>query len=276
MANTKLTADGLGITVWWALPNAFADPRRPTVAEMNSSAINVTDSVAWENYSFGASASTQNSDPGMGDVGNVQSRGFAQFGGTISFFYPKDYLDSANEHLITFLALEKPLTVGYLIIRVDGKKTTATVGDNQKNAVALDFLRIYKVIEDGWSDVNTGEADFKYTITFQPQGDLWINAMVAPVSVATIAPIGATAYSAAAPGRGTPMGAYITGRQLASVASQWSGYPGHFNWTSSDPTKATVDANGVVRAVAAGSTSIVATHKATGLVSTALPVTITA
>lgn len=91
MANTKLTADGLGITVWWALPNAFADPRKPTVAEMNSNAINVTDSVSWENYSFGASASTQNSDPAMGDVGNVQSRGFAQFGGTISFFYPFNY-----------------------------------------------------------------------------------------------------------------------------------------------------------------------------------------
>jgi len=276
MANTKLTADGLGVTVWWALPNAFADPRRPTVAEMTSNAVNVTDSVAWENYSFGASASTQNSDPSMGDVGNVQSRGFAQFGGTISFFYPKDYLDSANEHLITFLALEKPLTLGYVILRVDGKKTTATVGDSQKGAVALDFLRIYKVMSDGWSDVNTGEADFKYTITFQPQGDLWVNAMVAPVSVATIAPIGATAYSAAAPGRGTPMAAYITGRQLSSVASQWNGYPGHFNWTSSDPTKATVDQNGVVRAVAAGSTTITATHKATGLASTGLAVTITA
>lgn len=276
MANTKITADGLGVTVWWALPNAFANPARPTLAEMNSNAVNVTDSVAWENYSFGASASTQNSDPSMGDVGNVQSRGFAQFGGTISFFYPKDYLDSSNEHLITFLALEKPLTVGYVIIRVDGKKTTGGTGDSQKGAVALDFLRIYKVISDGWSDVNTGEADFKYSITFQPQGDLWVNAVVAPVSVAAIVPIGPAVYSVATQGRGTPLAAYITGRQLSSITNQWSGYPGQFNWSSSDPSKGSVDQNGVFHPVAAGSTTVTATHKATGLASTGLAITVTA
>lgn len=276
MANTKITADGLGVTLWFALPNAFADPSRPTVAELNSGAVNITDSVAWENYSFGASASTQRSDPAMGDVGNVQSRGFAQFGGTISFFYPRDYLDSSNEHLITFLALEQPLTVGYIVIRIDGKKTTGSSDDKDKGAVALDFVRVYKIMSDGWSDTNTGEADFKYSITFQPQGDLWANAVVAPVSVATIAPIGTANYSVATAGRGTPLAAYITGRQLAAVTNQWNGYPGHFNWSSSNPNIASVDANGVLHPLAAGSTSITATHKATGLVSTAFPVTITA
>jgi len=269
--DTKLTADGLGITIWWALPNTFADPRNPTAVEINSGAINVTKSTSWENWGFGAQASTQNSDPAIGDVGNVQFRGFAQFGGTISFFYPNNYTDLSNEHLVTFEAVRDPRTLGYILIRVDGAKTTAGTDDSDKPAVDGDFLRIYRVLSDGWADVNTGETSFKYTITFQPQGELYMNAVVGTHTISTPAPIGATDYSV---GGKTPLSAYVTGRQLASDTGIWSGYPGWFQWTSSDPTIATVDANGVVTGVSAGEVDITATHKTTRIASTALSVTI--
>lgn len=276
MANTKLIGDGNGITVWWALPNYAANPAKPTVAELNA-AINVTESVAWENFGFGAEASNQVSDPSLIDVGNTQSRGFAQFGGTISFFYPSKYtpIDATDKNQVTFLALEKQWTLGYLIIRVDGQKTTGGLGDPNKVAVANDFVSIYKVLSDGWADVNTGEVNFKYTITFQPQGDLWVNAIVATAAtLVTPVAIGTPNYVSASNGR-TPLATYYTGRQLVNVAGQVNGYPGWFNWTSSAPAIATVDANGVVWARSAGTAQITASDPVTGAVSTPLSVTIT-
>ena len=267
MANTKLTANGLAITIWFALPNAFANPANPTANEINSGAINVTSSVAWANYSFGAQASNQTSDPSVIDVGNTQTRGFAQFGGTISFFYPKTYTDSADEALITFEGLRTPRTLGYIVIRVDGKKdaidTPAQDGD---------FLRIYKVMSDGWSDVNTGEENFKYTITFQPQGDLWINAVVGAVAVSTPAPIGTPDYAI---GGKTPLSAYLTGRELAKKDGQYDGYPGWFEWVVDNPNLAHVDGNGVLHADAAGEVNITAVWPHTNTSSTPLTVTIT-
>jgi hypothetical protein len=273
MANTKLNADGYAITAWFGLPNFAVNPAKPTVAEINATS-NITTSIAWDNFSFGVSASNQNSDPSMGDVGNTQVRGFAQFGGAISFFYPYDYTDNSNILLTTFNLLDAPRTLGYLIFRVDGLKTTAALPDKAKVGVAGDFITVYKVLTDGWTDVNTGENNFKYTITFQPQGDIWVNAQInTAVTVVTPVAIGATNY--ASPTGKTPLSSYLTGRQLASVAGFWSGTPGWLTWQSSDTTKASVDRNGVVRALAAGSVNITATDPNTGAVSTALAITIT-
>jgi len=271
MANTKLNADGYAITVWWALPNAFSDWKKPTVAELNATT-DVTASVAWENYSFGTQASNQNSDPSFIDVGNPQTRGFANFGGTISFYYPNNYTDTANEYLTTFDALSEPRTLGYVVIRVDGQKTTSSAAVQNKVAVAGDFVRIYKVISDGWADVNTGENAFKYSITFQPQGNLWVNAVVdTSVTVATPAAVGSADYTV---GGKTPLGSYITGRQLSANSGLNSGTPGWLVWASDDTAVATVDQNGVVTGVSAGDADITATWEATGTSSTALSITI--
>jgi hypothetical protein len=273
MANTKLNADGYGITAWWALPNAFANPAKPTVAELTATT-DVTTAIAWENFSFGSQASNQNSDPSLGDVGNTQVRGFAAFGGTVSFFYPYNYTDSSNLLLTTFNLLRTPRTLGYLVFRVDGYKTTGAAGDKSKVPVANDFVTVYKVMSDGWSDVNVGENAFKYTITFQPQGDLWVNAVVA-TSVTVVTPVAIGTVNYVSPNGRTPLGSYITGRQLAAVTNIWNGYPGRFTWATSNPAVATVDANGVVRARSAGTAQITATDPNTGTASTALSVTIT-
>lgn len=274
MANTKVFSSGTSLSVWFGLPNYAANPANPTAAEINATQ-NVTASVAWASYSFTAAASTQNSDPSFIDIGDTKIRGFGQFGGSISFFYPNNYTDNTDVNVQTFTALKAPRTLGYLIIRSDGLKTTSSVGDVNKAAVTADFVYIYKVMSDGWVDVNVGEVDFKYTITFQPQGYLWANAFVGTVTIATPVAIGATAYNHASPGNGTPLGSYFTGRQLAAVTNFWNGTPGWLSWSSSDPTKATVDANGTVKAVAAGVVSIIATDNVSGIASTALSITIT-
>lgn len=275
MANTKLLADGTSLTIWWALPNYAANPAKPTVAELNA-ARDITCDVAWDGFSFGAQASNQTSDPSLCDVGNRQTRGFAQFGGSISIFLPNSYwpLDVTNTTQGTFYALGTPLTMGYLIIRADGRKTTAGVADAAKPAVAGDFVSIYKVQSDGYSMVNTGDVNFKTTITFLPQGDLYTNAIVdtAP-TIVTPAPIGAA--NLVSPTGKTPLGTYWTGRQLAAAAGFWSGYPSWFTWATSTPTTVSVDRNGVMLALAPGAFSVTATDPITGISSTAYSGTIT-
>jgi hypothetical protein len=250
------------MVIRWALPGFAANWKKPTVAEVNAT-LDVTDSVAWANFSFGNQASNQVSDPSIADSGNVQARGFAQFGGTISFFYPRAYGNSADANSNTFEALDVPGTIGYILIRADGVITPA----GGRLAVAGDFWHIYRVISDGWSDVNTGEENFKYTITVQPQGDLWVNANVNTSVTVTASITGGNSFTV---GQKKPGVAYLSGRQVHT-----EGYPGAFTWASSDTTKATVDSNGVVVGVAAGTANITATWPATGTASSSIAVTVT-
>lgn len=271
MAETRVTADGYGVTVWWFAANAFSNWKKPTTAEF-ATGVNITGSISWENWSFGAQASQQNSDPSMLDVGNTQTLGFAQFGGQVTFFYPDNYTDVTDDSYITFAALDQPRTVGYLVIRADGQKTTGGSPDKTKDIVANDFVSIYKVMSDAWSDTVTGQNNFKYTITFLPQGDLYVNAIVASsVTVVTPAAIGATDYSV---GGKTPLSAYLSGRELVDVTNIANGYPAWFDWASDDPSVASVDSNGVVTGVSAGSADITATWPATGTSSSALTISI--
>lgn len=270
MANTKYYPDGYSLTMWWATDNAFANPSNPTAAELNNSE-NVTCAVAWDSYGFGSNASSQNSDPTWCDVGNTQTRGFADFGGAISFVYPANYTDVTNPLVRAFLALKEPWTIGYLVIRIDGKKTTGGAGDVDKPAVNGDFVRVYRVMSDGWQDAVTGELSFKYAVTFTPQGQVYVNAPVGPVTLTAPAPIGAADYTIA--GR-TPLSGYRTGRQLAAVTGEWSGTPGWFRWLSSDPNVASVDRNGVVTGVSAGTASITYVDDLANVTSPALEVTV--
>ena len=260
MANTKVQSSG-NIVVRWALPGFAANWKKPTVAEVNAT-LDVTDSVAWANFSFGTQASNQVSDPGIADVGNVQTRGFAQFGGTISFYYPRTYNNSADANSNTFEALDTPNTLGYILVRADGVVTPA----GGRIAVANDFWHVYKVLTDGWADVNTGEENFKYTITFQPQGDLWSNAMVATAVTITFSATGGATLTI---GAKKAMIAYLTGRQVHT-----EGYPGAFTWVSSNTAQLTVDANGVIKGIAAGSPTVTPTWPASGTAGTPLTIVV--
>lgn len=261
MANTKLATSG-NLTAWWGTTSAFANPAKPTATELNA-CLDITQAIAYDSFGFGAQASNKNSDPSWADTGNVEARGFANYGGAISFFYPTAFDVATDNSYLTWEALDQRLTIGFLVIRIDGTKTNAT-------ATANDFVRVYKVQTDGWSDVNTGEVNFKYTITFQPQGLMYIDAVVATTAPVPIIGLMGGGTSLTVVGGKKATISYRTGRQLAT-----NGTPNFFTYTSSDITKATVDNNGVVVPLAAGSVSITATDKVTGAASTPLALTIT-
>lgn len=263
MTNTKKPVTG-NLTAWWGTAAAFANPNNPTVAELGA-CIDITQALSYDNFGFGAQASNKTSDPSWADTGNVQTRGFANYSGTITFFFPAAFDVATDNTFLTWDALHARLTVGFLVFRYDGTKLNATAGAN-------DFVNVYKVQTDAWTDLNIGENSFKYTVAFEPQGMMYKSAVVgtpAPVPVLNIGPGTATISLAAEKRRNTI--AYRTGRQVSN-----NGTPSYFTYTSSDTTKATVDTNGVITAVAIGSANITATDKVTGAVSTALAITVTA
>lgn len=272
MANTQLTADGLAISVWWALPNYAVDPWNPTALEVNS-ALDLTCEISWSDWSFGAQASNQISDPYLCDVGNSQTRGLAQFGGTASLAYPSQYTDLSDTTAAAFAALSQPGTEGYMIIRVDGLKTTGGSPDKAKPAQTGDFISVYRVQSDGYSDSVTGAdlGSFKYTITFIPRGEVYVFTRVGAGTVSTPAPVGAADLTV---GGKTPLSAYFSDRPLAIDAGEWEGYPGAFDWSVDDSSVARVDANGVLHGLSAGDVEVVATHKITRDASPAYAATI--
>jgi hypothetical protein len=240
MTDVKVPASG-NIRVWWALPNAFANFEAPTAAELNA-CLDVSDSISWNDFDFGLSASNTIDDPAITAIGKVSDRGAAQFGGGVSFYYPGAFGDASSDYSVTYDAMDQPRTPGFLVIRVDGDKSAAPTASNGN------LVSVYKVMTDGYAEVITGEEAFRYTITFLQQGDLAVRTVVGgtiPVTAATLT---------VATGAKAALTATVGGRN----------YTNGVKWTTSAPAKATVSSAGIVTGVAAGAATITATYEATG------------
>lgn len=235
MADVKIAASG-NIRVWYATDGAFSDYENPTAAEINA-ALDISDAISWNDYSFNLEASNQIEDPAITSDGKIIDRGYTNWGGTISFYYPKSFDDATSTYSLTYDALDAPRTSGFLVVRIDGEESSANAADG-------DLVHCFKVMTDGYAESVTGEEAFRYTITFLPQGQYVVRTVV---------------------GGGTPV---VTPATLASSAGDkdelavtWGGrnYTNGVTYTTSDATKATVSNAGVITSVAAGSATITAT-----------------
>lgn len=239
MTDVKVPSSG-NIRVWWALPNAFANWQAPTAAEINA-CLDVSDSVSWNDFGFGIQASNTIDDPAITAIGKVSDRGASQYGGTISFYYPRNFDDAGNAYSLTYDALDQPRTLGYVVWRIDGEEVT-------QDAANGDLVSVAKVMTDGYAESITGEEAFRYTVTFLSQGDLAVRTVVGattPIIPSTLA-------------------VAVGGVEVLSATVGGRIYTNGVKWTSSDSTKATVSSAGIVTGVAAGSATITATYEATG------------
>jgi hypothetical protein len=240
MTDVKVPASG-NIRVWWALPNAFSNWEAPTAAEINAS-LDVSNSTSWNDLDFGLQASNTIDDPAITALGIVTDRGAAQFGGSMSFYYPGAFDDASNEYSLTYDALDQPRTTGYLVMRIDGEEST-------DQAATGDLVHVFKVMTDGYAESIVGEEAFRYTVTFLSQGDLAVRTVVGGGTV-VITP--------------DTLAMSVGDHERVAVTVGGRLYTNGVKYTSSDSTKATVSSAGVVTAVAAGSATITATYEATG------------
>ena len=235
MTDVKVPSSG-NIRVWWALSNAFSDYENPTATEINAS-LDISNAVSWNDFDFNLEASNQLEDPAITSLGKVIDRGYTNWGGSISLYYPRAFDDSTSEYSDVYDALDAPRTTGFLVLRVDGEESTALAANG-------DLVHCFKVVTDGYAESITGEEAFRYTVTFLPQGDYVVRTVV-----------GAGAVDV------TPATLASSVNDVDVATCTWGGrnYTNGVTWTSSDNTVATVSSAGIITSVAAGSATITAT-----------------
>jgi hypothetical protein len=235
MTDVKLPASG-NIRVWWGATSAFADYKNPTANEVNA-CLDISDAVSWNDFGFNLEASNQLDDPAITALGKVVDRGFTNWGGTISFYYPKDFDDASSKYSLVYDTLDAPRTAGYVIIRIDGAEAGAAAADGN-------MVHVLKVMTDGYSESVTGEEAFRYTVSMLPQGSFAIRTIVGGGAVALSDATLATAAG-----------------DFDLLTATWGSrnYSHGLKWTSSDNTVATVSSGGVVSSIASGTATITGT-----------------
>ena len=243
MTDVKVPASG-NIRVWWALENSFANYEAPTAVELNA-CLDISDAISWNDFDFNLDASNQIDDPAITTVGKKIDRGYTNFGGSLSLYYPRDFDDATSLYSLAYDALDQPRTRGFLVIRIDGEESTA-------QAQAGDMVHVFRVVTDGYAESIVGEEAFRYTVTFLPQGDFAVRTILAGVSAAAVE-ISPASLS---------MDVGDIKRLQGTVGGRR--YSTGLRWRSDDTDVATVSAAGVVTAVGAGSANITATNQYNG------------
>lgn len=241
--------------VWWLPANGLANPEAPTVAELTA-ALRISKGIAFEGYDFAVSDSEQNDDRGLEDPATAQSRGFAQFGGSMSFFWPHDLDDTTSDFAANFAAFQTVWTVGYVVTRVAEKRADEPV-------TAGDFVSIYRVMSDAFTPDTEGGDAYKFSINFLAQGDLYTFAIVRGPSLTAVT-VAASTTTIADGEYGTAV-ATLLGNNITQGAE----------WSSSDSSILTVTQNGVYFKTgdATGSATITASHPS-GTTSTGTAITV--
>lgn len=263
MTDSKYPVSG-SIRIWWTPANGVANYKAPTEAEL-AVALDLSDAISWNDKDFGIQASSTTSDPAITARGNTQTRGAAQYGGSLSFYYPGDLTDVSNHYKVVWDALHKPRTEGYLFVRVDGLELATEEGTASQPGTKAedgDLLTPFRVQTAGYTEEITGEEAFRYTISFLARGEVEPFAVVR--ASATPVPPVVTGSDTVTAGSRIVLNGTLLGRE----------YTRGLRWTSSNPSVATVSRNGVVTGHSSGTADIIATDTATGTPSTAHEVTV--
>jgi hypothetical protein len=175
VVGTKSTSNGK-IKVYW-VPAANVTGTEddfiagPSVADINAAgSVDLTEAIAWDSYDLGASDSNKIDDRGIIDEGMVETRGFAQFSGSLMFFRGITS-ESTGSYYNAFEAFKAAAAGtrpnGFLVTRVGTPASTALAAGQEVSA--------FKFIADAFMDNTEGEDSVKFMVNFAPQGKLAVN-----------------------------------------------------------------------------------------------------
>lgn len=265
MVDTRYPISG-SIRAWWVPLNGLANWKAPTKAEIDA-ALDISDAISWNDKDFGVQASNTSSDPAITAKGNVANRGAAQYGGSLSFYYPRQFGDNSNLYSLVYDQLRLPGTAGYIITRVDGLELGVAAGTTAQpgNKIAAgDLVSVYRVETAGYAESITGEEAFRYTVSLLPKGQIQTFAVVRANATAAVPVISGPATVA------------LSSKIVLDGTLVSRKYTRGLRWVSNTPAIATVSANAVVTPISAGTATIVAIDEATNTPSTAKSITVTA
>lgn len=175
------------------------DVTLPTAAEINntggvSNMQNSVVAVSWADFDFAIQAPETNSDPSLADESTYEDLGPAQYGGSISFYYPGRYDDPTNSLSEAYDLTDIPWTYLDVVQRIDGDLTNPT--DAAANG---DFVHVFRVWTDGEQNVLEAESAYRRTVTMQQAGDADFYTIVGAHTITTVLP--ASPWTAGKKGR---------------------------------------------------------------------------
>jgi hypothetical protein len=173
ITGTKLQSNG-NLAVYWVPVAEVADEADfiagPSAAEITSG-VDLTAAIAWDGYDLGAGESNKIDDKGIADKSNAQSRGFAQFSGSLTFFrgITSETTGAYAAAFDTFKAATDARVTGFLVTRIGDGSGAISMGD---------VVSVYKFVADAVMDNTEGEDSVKFMVNFMPQGQLGVNKTV--------------------------------------------------------------------------------------------------
>lgn len=201
----------------------------PTADEINntggaSAMLNAVKAISFNDMDFGVQDPETTSDPSLADESTYEDLGPAQYGGSISYFYPGRYDDPTNTLSNVYDITDMMWTDTDIVMRIDGAKVNPTVP-----AADGDFVHVFRTWSDSESNVLEADTSYRRTVGYQMAGEASFYTIVGAHVITAIEP---TSWAAGSKGR---LRATVQDRDytnaltfISSDASVVSIFPGGF------------------------------------------------
>lgn len=227
------------ITVAIGPANSFADFSAPTAVELNAMQ-NIAHALSWQDFDFGIQASETVNEPSFADVANYTDFASANYGGSMSMYYPKQYDDPSNDLSLAYDLTDKPHTMLAVAIRIDGDKLNSTPFANG------DYVHTFLVMTDSEINNLAGAEALRRTVGLLQQSVFSVYTVVGMGST----PPTVTGTLALNAGDASRLNVTVVGREFTNAC----------DFRTDDPTVALVSSAGVVRGVGAGTAEVTVTN----------------
>lgn len=215
---------------------AVADPRDPKLAEL-AALTNVSEAVKWDGFDFNVEASEQDEDRALTDAAGAATRGYENFGGSVSFFKP--LADDTSSIYRVARNIAGKMHTELAAVQRDGLPASTPFAAGQ-------VVNVFHVISDARQE-QRGDKNRYWTTNLKSKGFVGINRII-PSAVPTAVAITGTATVTV--DKSVQLHATYEGNDITVGAV----------WKSSDETKAIVTKHGIVIGVAVGPVDITATY----------------
>lgn len=195
------------------LSNVF-EPEQSELAYGGAGAfLNASPAVSWNDFDFGIQESDRESDPSLADDSTFEDFGQQNYGGGISFFYPKFYDDASSDLSNVYDVTEHEWTLVDVVQRIDGEKPNNTAIEDG------DFVHAMRTITDGEDNTLEGSDALRRTVQFLSQGEVAVYTVVGDHDLTPVEPANAWAEGNKARLRVTIQGRDVTNMDTISFLS---------------------------------------------------------
>lgn len=144
--------------------------------------LNASPATSWNDFDLSIQESERTSDPSLADDSTFEDFGQKQYGGGVSFFYPKFYNDTSSDLSNVYDLTEHEWTKMDVVQRIDGAK------HNDTALADGDFVHVMRTITDAEQNSWTGSEAIRRTIQFLSQGEVAVYTVVGTHTLTAIPP----------------------------------------------------------------------------------------